>query len=1364
MVFWFVSMVFIALPANAKEFSLHSDLSNAVSWNYHGKPTPGTHWSPWFPLTAQVGLRFRLGFRFSTGTIAFRDNLRVHFKWDDSQSKGGKTLHLKIKVEPRNADFKTFESAFGVYLPNKLQVGFVGFPGLPNITPWFDISLNFWDIIAFIPKAGQAIATLANSLGVNTSSTKALPLGATKKYRDTKTVDLDFSELISKNVKTKAINRIWGKIPASTRNNVIRVIKLTKKVDNAGAETFAKKVIGKGLDKLAGLGTLRLIGDPIYTLKGERLELDVRYWIPGRISGTLPLEFTSSSQEKSVDIFIPTFVTASDRLYFVIDKVRYGFSLKMKADFKAKFSLLPAVTIYNKEKLVGIGDTEKGFSESDLRLVLPLKPPEGTILDLHTLRGAHSAVVRWASPSMDTMGTARIYRGSTLIATKSETGFSRTHNIVFTGLQPSTYYTIKLECSDQAGSIYPTKTLNVTTRNKTSSNNSEYTDQGDLRMYAIHVSRTPNSLIFDWKTNRSASTEISYSPSQELRDTETWAVKKRNGQVANIYASSVGSQRELTTHHHIEVSGLAPDTRYYYNIVSWTFTDNNPSKNVLIDVVKVGNAKTTPRLKASLDLWVVDYSRGQEHVGNIRVHIKNVSKNTSRVVKTNSRGHVRLYLDRGWNYRFSIESDPVFNDYSMNFNLPANASVSLEPEEMNLTRRPTGGKVYDVSGHPVRQATVRLVGKNRTTTTDSGGHYDFPNVPAGSYRVKISKSGYLDTFVNARGVGRGAFKAPDALMRSSSGGVVIHVKTQDGVPLSGTVVRVKDYSNVIHTLHTDTGGRAEYTHTFPNGVQTFAFRVWVDNNQAQGITGVTRIVRLKAAQVKEIDLVCQKDVNPPSLTNVRAESVFNGFCGRLYYTINKKCKTRLIFQPPGGSVKQGPWTNSYQPPGGHADDICLPQAGSKGRYKMKIEVKGTNGKSALSAWKFVNLSMDHAIQPRILKTGLNSITVKWLKYRTKYDFVNYQVVVRPVSGRQENIMKTITSFNQTQVTVDRLSLMRNYIVTFMIHAKVGNSVKRVFEKRLSARTQGFNIRIKKFVITPNPATVNDRGRVSVSMWIFADANDPHGVWSDLRLYMDKKEIYHKTLSVGPSHKNINLSAKINKFGSGRHIIELLYTTKPGQRVKMIRTFNVLDIPRPQLRIKRRDKNAVMNKKFSISLSSKTKSAKKTGLSQPYGEPVIQYMIDWMDGKTDQKSTKKEVTFVHVYKQARRFTPVARACAGSGRNRICSGETKIPVDVKFVPVKVNMLLSTGKQGPAHIHVQAAGGSYHIVSWKLEFGDGQSITGSGPINRIINHNYPKKGVYKLFFRVTDARGKQYVKSAVNAVSNGHVPGKKGGRRRR
>jgi protocatechuate 3,4-dioxygenase beta subunit len=124
--------------------------------------------------------------------------------------------------------------------------------------------------------------------------------------------------------------------------------------------------------------------------------------------------------------------------------------------------------------------------------------------------------------------------------------------------------------------------------------------------------------------------------------------------------------------------------------------------------------------------------------------------------------------------------------------MPAVPSGTLAPRDV---RPRTGtstiaGRVVDAdSGQPVRRAVVRInspqLGPGRTVSTDADGRYRFATLPAGSYTVSASKSGYVNTtFGQPRPNGPG--KPVQLVDGQETGG--IDIRLPKGGVIAGRVV------------------------------------------------------------------------------------------------------------------------------------------------------------------------------------------------------------------------------------------------------------------------------------------------------------------------------------------------------------------------------------------------------------------------------------------------------------------------------------------------------------------------------------------------------------------------------------------------
>jgi len=206
-------------------------LFGPIEWSFQGKPVPETYWSPWLPVV-QTGFRFKVGFLFSTGTITIKAPIKLTFRYDPEAARSGQDFTFGVKAAPAGTDNYTFQSAFGLSFPNKIQLGFVGVSGVPISLPWFDLPLDFWELVAKIPKVGEPISSAVSNIGVNTSTKEGLPLGKTDSYHNER--DLITVEITKYKVEDLA-PEVLGKIPEDVRTNAVRLIKLANYCSDAEA-------------------------------------------------------------------------------------------------------------------------------------------------------------------------------------------------------------------------------------------------------------------------------------------------------------------------------------------------------------------------------------------------------------------------------------------------------------------------------------------------------------------------------------------------------------------------------------------------------------------------------------------------------------------------------------------------------------------------------------------------------------------------------------------------------------------------------------------------------------------------------------------------------------------------------------------------------------------------------------------------------------------------------------------------------------------------------------------------------------------------------------------------------------------------
>lgn len=92
------------------------------------------------------------------------------------------------------------------------------------------------------------------------------------------------------------------------------------------------------------------------------------------------------------------------------------------------------------------------------------------------------------------------------------------------------------------------------------------------------------------------------------------------------------------------------------------------------------------------------------------------------------------------------------------------------------------GTITDPSGAVIQNALVKLLGSPGTVvasrSTDSQGHYDFGDIPAGSYQLQVSMAGFQTTLVNSLQIGGERQVAQDAKLNVGAANTTVTVNAE----------------------------------------------------------------------------------------------------------------------------------------------------------------------------------------------------------------------------------------------------------------------------------------------------------------------------------------------------------------------------------------------------------------------------------------------------------------------------------------------------------------------------------------------------------------------------------------------------------
>ncbi|HQP09945.1 MAG TPA: fibronectin type III domain-containing protein, partial [Candidatus Omnitrophota bacterium] len=607
------ALVFTPRMSFSAEMSVNKTFP-PVEWSYGGNEIPETYWTPYLPLGAQTLTRYRIGFRFSTGTISVKCPIKLTFKYDPASATAGSDISIKVKAEIIGADHNTFESAFGLHLPNEFQIGFVGVTGVPDFLPWYTLPWDICEILGSVPGLPDAVSqkvtlicSAIDNVGVNMATKGALKLPGMDSYHDTRTLlEVSFNDFFDTTQERDAFkndlgislfNSLSEKMGAANMDRLLATIQVLKGVNEAGAAEFLTDQCISAAGKLMSL-SFAAIGDPYFSIEGVELQTLLRMYIPGgKGGGTYPLVFTSSGQEQTVTFRdVTPFIDTNDKLVVTVDSMAYRFKLKQGLTPTISIPVYGEIDIDPYEKYVTLATAKRDFTESDYKLEIPLSPSTAVVQGLRVNPGCVSASVNFASPLMPVKATVKTYEGNTLVKTTAENAYKLAHNIIVTDLQKSKSYRFEMTCANAAGETFPGGTISATTKSNCEPRENSLTCNSTTMsgMTAMPVTVLGKYAIdFGWQTNDKASTEVLISPSPDLSANYIAAVQKADGTVTQGWVTQ-GGERRLEWTHAIRVTDLEPGTKYYYNIVSWTFQDDNPTKNPMNRVGYVGEVTTNP--------------------------------------------------------------------------------------------------------------------------------------------------------------------------------------------------------------------------------------------------------------------------------------------------------------------------------------------------------------------------------------------------------------------------------------------------------------------------------------------------------------------------------------------------------------------------------------------------------------------------------------------------------------------------------------------------------------------------------------------------------------------------------------------------
>jgi len=1203
-------------------------------------------------MPTQQIVRMKMGFRFSTGTIAVKDSVQVNLSWDDSEAVAYKTLKLKIKPSFIDGTNNVFESAFGLYLPNSIEVGFVSISGMPDILPWFELPYDFWDLVGFIPKVGSYIASAQDQIGVNMNSKAKLPIGTDVEYHDTRyLISFSLADFITDAKKEEMVNKIVGKIPSSTKTLLINTIKAAKKLDDAGAQKFVKDLIGKGLEQVGEMASLTIKGDPSYKIRGHSIVLMVKYWIPGKMSGTYPIEFRSENEEFTLSLLLPPFIHDGDKLYVTIEDITYNFTLEQNLNFKVAIGTIPLVKspefdVVNTKKVVTYAQVKKSLTTNDFLLQIPINKSSERILGYKIKAGVTTATAWWASPDVPLKGTVKVYKDNQLIAQKTEQNFTTSHQVQFANLSANTTYKFVMTSIDGQGNVSPEYVLDAKTLEKSPysfKNHTDYTYSfGTCTLTNPNVTVGVDSITFTWQTNVPASTEVMIGLSQDFSQDYIGYFKRgirdNNGNYSSViidkgYFGSTDSpgNRVLETNHSITITGLEPGTTYYYRIASWLFANNNDTQIVNdplghpLNVLEYISSTTTKL--APMVTIICSRSTGVP-AKNVPIIISKDGNN--QIYYTDENGKIeKIIVEKGKQYIASVNNHPFYRDKSITLTIPAQQEgLMLAPITLDY-KNPSGGYVYDSRGNPIEKATgIALKGSSPiSVTTNAKGFYNFNGdlLGKGTYTLTARKDGYRDLSFTAEANEHGVLIAKPVTLKSNSIVFAINAKTPNNIKLANASIVVKEGEQVKAQTNANVGGFANIVLPGYTDANEHTFVITVAPPSTGGIPDfvpTTITVSAFADDFNTIQAVCQYNTEPPVLQNIAISRVSNSLV--VSAQSDRPTKFSIKHIKPDGSSTSTAFVHATVANSKYQINKTLDMSTQLfGKHTFviyamdKYSVKTYEMISLEKEWEKLDVASGPVTYPQF-NVKNDSIEFQWKAWYKEDEFGKYVLIL-------ENPAKTIeiSNYETIRYTLSGISPATLYCGTFKVFAKDGSLLYAMQNpQRFCVSTSSLMPVISNVLVTPNPVGTSREIRYS------ATVSDPDTNLSEVSLILKKVEAIKDKNGKVVNYKQISSTVLFENSGysvKSTQIFKTFVVQEPGtyqlvlnvkgpsrdEVVQDVRDIEVLQELDPSV------PNVLFEIPTSVSLKeSMAGNIGKLLISVDKDVSWVKLIVDWGDGKSE----------------------------------------------------------------------------------------------------------------------------------------------------
>jgi hypothetical protein len=991
-------------------------------------------------------------------------------------------------------------------------------------------------------------------------------------------------------------------------------------------------------------------------------------------------------------------------------------------------SVVP-LNLDNVEKTVTYTTAVKNTSDDSFKIEIPILPSNALVQSLRSNPGCTSVSVNWASPSVPLKGTVKAYDGSTLVATVIESTFKTAHNVIVPNLQKGKTCRFTVECLNQGGQTVPGGEVSATTA-PTCPERVESATCNTLTLSNPSATAGPDYIDFSWTTNQLASTEVMFSPSPDLLLNYVMAVKKVGDVVTQGWVTREGP-RQFETNHGIRLAELEPNTKYYYNLRSWTFINNDETNNPQDKVGCVGNITTLPGSPPpTVKIRVRSPSEGNISIPDMPVILtKSTDLDFRLSVSTGQSGVSNdVILDKGTTYTFEAQGNACYEYASTQVEVAGTAQGALPEVVINVNKiAPRRGTVFNSQNQPIAGATVS--GKNSqgapvsVQTTTNGSWVIDSGLNPGSYTFTVSKDGYRTTTANITVNSCGRFIGLPVTMVPRDYTLNVVVKNQANKPVKNATVLVKEGDATIATLTTDTQGKATKAGTFnDDNEHIFTIAVTPPEATKENILPTQDFASITSASTRNVTITCPADKKAPVPSQISITQVGKNALQVSFKLDDENGNSSVEYQSPQGLIKNTPWKTGMSSPGsGMSDHTVLVQGSAMkpGTYKIKVKSKDKWNNMGESEVREFLLFGESLWDFKIASQAASDITFTWKKYPHSEKFGKYTITV----GTQAPI--EIADINTTTYTLTNYAstAVRQVKLTARASDNTGDlalpatvSLQAVAAATTTTTAAATTTSATTTSATTTAATTTAATTTSATTTTAQQAQQGgQTTGGETQTQQTQQTGQGTQIDVNQAGG----TTQTNQAGAGSSSQTGQAQQEQGQLVQEKTLLKFIDKPM----------KAYANREVSFEMVVQTQKSKKVAAT---------CSLDWGDGKRDEADTV--VPFKHIYQKAGKYKISATASLKESGAFSLPQPISADITVSVMPPKVALTKSTPKGGvPGYdFMIKAEEGSYPIVKWTLSFGDGSNDSGEGKVSKSINHVYSAAGSYNVEFSIEDSTG--------------------------